>query len=74
MFNECLFLGAGELSALDRLLDLTGVLAIDGTADRDGGSEDLEDGTGELKSHGARAHDAGNLVHFIDGDVSVVDD
>ncbi len=60
--------GAG----VDVLLDLAGVLAVDGAANRGRGAENLEDGALEVLGEGAGPHDAGDLVDLVKGDVTAV--
>jgi len=68
------YLGLGDLdlTGINGITKILGVLAIDGASDGEGSSENLLDGTRELAGKGLGAHDAGDLNDIIERDVAVV--
>ena len=58
---------------LDLLLDILWALAVNGAADGDAGSEDLENGSLEGSGHGGRSNFLGNSNDLIERELSVVD-
>ena len=66
----------GDLTILDSLGDGLSGLAIDGATERNAGSKDFFDSTGEGNSHGFSviSHGFGNSSDIIELDVSVVRD
>jgi hypothetical protein len=67
-----LLVSNNDLAAVDSLLDITGVLAIDGATNRDAGTENLLDGSGEVLGKRSVAENAGNSLAVVQGDVTVV--
>lgn len=67
-----LVLGDSNLAALDLLLEIAGVLAIDLATDRVACAEDLKDGSLELLGEGAATADAGDAEDVIEGDAAAV--
>ncbi|KAG1332013.1 putative 60S ribosomal protein L12-like [Cocos nucifera] len=67
-----LFGGDLDVAVGDLLLEVLGVLAVDGAADGDAGAEDFLDGAGEVLGHGSRPHHPGDLNDVVEGDVAVV--
>jgi hypothetical protein len=61
-----------DLAVVNLLLQILGVLAVDGAADADAGAEDLLDGAGELLGHGPGLHDLGDLDDVVEADVARV--
>lgn len=63
-----------NFTEVDFLLDVFGVLAINGAADRDACSKDLLDGANEFSSVGLGAHLLGDFNNLVPGDLAVVSD
>mmetsp|Transcript_16117 Transcript_16117/g.44917 ORF Transcript_16117/g.44917 Transcript_16117/m.44917 type:complete len:225 (-) Transcript_16117:80-754(-) len=61
--------GALALAVINLADDVLGALAVHPAADRDGRSQDLLDGAGELLGARPGAHDAGNLNDVVKADV-----
>ena len=59
-------------SVADEVNDIVGGLSVDGAANRLGSPEDLLNGSLKLLRHRPGAHDAGNFVDLLNGDVSIV--
>eukprot|EP00850_Spirogloea_muscicola_P024804 SM001553S01434 [mRNA] locus=s1553:1209:2063:+ [translate_table: standard] len=61
-----------DLPVVNLLLEVLGVLPVNGAANGDTGAENLLDGAGEGLGDGARAHDAGNLKDVVERNVAAV--
>ena len=68
------FSSNGDLARVNLLLNIAGVLAIDGAADGDAGAEDFLDGSLQVSRVGLGAHLGGDLKNAIELDLTVVDD
>ena len=64
--------GDFEESVADQVDHIVGGLSVNSATNRLGSAENLLDCSLKLLRHGPGAHDAGNAVDLIDGDVSVV--
>ena len=61
-----------DLTIIDLLLQVLGVLAINGAPNADAGPEDLLDGAGHLLGHGPGPHGLGDLDNVVEADVATV--
>lgn len=61
-----------HISIVDLLLQVLGILSVNGAPNRNTRAEDLLHGTSQLLSHGARPHHLGDLDNIIQGDIPVV--
>ncbi len=61
-----------DLAIGDLLLQILGVLAVDGAPNADAGPKDLLDGPGHLLGHGPVPHDPGDLDDVVEADVTTV--
>jgi hypothetical protein len=63
----------GDLTGVDLLLDIAGVLAVNSAADGHAGAEDFLDGTLEASGVALGAHLLGDLEDLVELDLAVVD-
>jgi hypothetical protein len=72
--HDTLFLSGRDLhlAVVNLLLEVLGVLAVDGAADADAGAENLLDAAGHFLGHGPGPHGPGNLDDVVETDVAAV--